>query len=103
GDIQDEITNRVAHTLGLRLADIEARRAERRGTSADAMDYVMRGGALWQRPVSHDNYRAMAEMYGRELQLDEHLPNALLGLRMYCRRESWMDLVIPPRLTCGTP
>jgi TolB-like protein/class 3 adenylate cyclase len=78
--IEDEITNRVAHTLGLRLAGIEARRAERRGTSADAMDYVMRGEALWQRPPSKDNYRAVAEMYERALQLDDRLPAALSGM-----------------------
>jgi TolB-like protein/Tfp pilus assembly protein PilF len=78
--IEDEITNRVAHALGLRLANIEARRAERRGTSADAMDYVMRGDALWQRPVSKDNYRAMAEMFERALQLDDRLPAAMIGM-----------------------
>jgi adenylate cyclase len=55
---EDEITTRIAHSLGLQVINIEARRAERRGTSADAMDYVMRGDALWRRPVSKDNYRS---------------------------------------------
>jgi TolB-like protein/class 3 adenylate cyclase len=78
--IEDEITKRIAYTLDLRLADIEGQRAERRGTSADGMDYVMRGDALWRRPVSKDNYRAAAEMYERALQLDDRLHAALVGM-----------------------
>jgi adenylate cyclase len=78
--IEDEITKRIAHTLDLQLTNIEAQRAERRGTSADAMDYVMRGDVLGDRPVSKDNYGARAEMYERALQLDEHLLPALTGL-----------------------
>jgi TolB-like protein/Tfp pilus assembly protein PilF len=78
--IEDEITKRIAYTLDLRLIDIEARRAGRRGSSADAMDFVMRGNALRQRPVSKDNYRAVAEMYERALQLDDRLPAALNGM-----------------------
>jgi TolB-like protein/DNA-binding winged helix-turn-helix (wHTH) protein/Tfp pilus assembly protein PilF len=79
--IEDEITARIAHTLGLQLIDIEARRAERRGTSADAMDYVMRGNALANRPVfTKEKYRAAEQMFEKALQLDEHLPSALAGL-----------------------
>jgi TolB-like protein len=101
--IEDEITKRIAYTLNLRLIDIEARRAERRGTSADAMDYVMRGDALDLRTPSKDNYRAMAEMYERALQLDDHLPAALNGIANVLAAGSWMDLVMPPRMTCGAP
>jgi tetratricopeptide (TPR) repeat protein len=79
--IEDELTKLIARTLRVRLLDIEARRAERRGTSADAMDYFMRGDALWYRPpLTKDSYRAMVEMYGRALQLDEHFSSARLGL-----------------------
>jgi TolB-like protein/Flp pilus assembly protein TadD len=77
----EDVTKRIARSLFLQVVDFEARRAEQRGASADAMDYYMRGEALWYRPpITKDSYRAMAEMYGRALQLDEHLPNALLGL-----------------------
>jgi tetratricopeptide (TPR) repeat protein len=77
---EDEITKRIVRTLDLRLIDIEAQRAERRGISADAMDYVMRGNALDLRTPSKDNCRAMAEMYERALQLDHRLPAALSGM-----------------------
>src|SRR5262249_11144300 len=72
--IEDEITKRIANTLDLQLTKVEAERAVRRGTSADAVDYIMRGNALWQRPPSKDNYRAIEEKYARAVQLDEHLP-----------------------------
>ncbi len=78
--IQDEITKRIAYALNLQLVNIEARRAERRSTSADAMDYIMRAAALLQQPLSKENYRAQAELYERALQLDEHLPRALTGM-----------------------
>ena len=78
--IEDEITKRIARTLDFQLINIEAQRAERRGTNADAMDYAMRGNALCNQPPSKDNYRAAAGMYERALQLDEHLPAALTGL-----------------------
>jgi len=78
--VEDEITKRIAYALNMQLTHIEAQRAERRGTSPEAIDYVMRGDVLGDRAVSKDNLRAAAEMYERALQLDEHLPAALTGL-----------------------
>jgi TolB-like protein/DNA-binding winged helix-turn-helix (wHTH) protein len=78
--LQDEITKRIARTLNLQLLTIEARRGERRGTSADAMDYAMRAAALSLQPDSKENYRKTAELFERALQLDEHLPRALTGM-----------------------
>jgi TolB-like protein/Tfp pilus assembly protein PilF len=78
--IQDEITKRIANTVGLQLTGIEAQRAERRGANADAVDYIMRANALWERPRSKDNFRAIAELYERAVQLDEHNPRALTAL-----------------------
>ena len=48
-DVQDEITRRIANTLGFQLTRIEAKRAERNRTSPEAMDYVLRGRAFGQR------------------------------------------------------
>ena len=78
--IEDKITKRITQTVHLQLLNIEGQRAERRSTSADAMDYIMRAEAVWQRPISKDNYRALAELYERALQLDEHLPRTLTGM-----------------------
>jgi TolB-like protein/Tfp pilus assembly protein PilF len=78
--IQDEITRRIANTVGLQLTGIEAQRAERRGANADAVDYIMRANALWERPRSKDNFRAITELSERAVQLDEHNPRALTAL-----------------------
>ncbi len=77
---EDEITSRIANTLGLQLVRIEAQRAERNRTNPEAMDYVLRGRALWQRPPSKDRYRQQQELLERALQLDDRLPAALAGL-----------------------
>ena len=77
---EDEITSRILNTLGWQLVLIEAQRAEMNRTSPEAMDYVLRARALWQRPISKDRYRQQAELYERALQLDDRLPIAQAGL-----------------------
>lgn len=76
---EDEITSRIAHTLGYRLVRIEAQRAERNRTNPEAMDYVLRARALFERPVSKDRYRQQQELFERALQLDDRLPAAQAG------------------------
>ncbi len=78
--VQDEITRRIANTLGLQLERIEAQRAERNRTNPEAMDYVLRGSALSQRKTSKDNYQQQQELFERALQLDPRLPIAQIGL-----------------------
>jgi adenylate cyclase len=78
--VQDEVTKRIANTLGLQLTRIEAQRAERNRTNPEAMDYVMRGSGLWLQPVSKDKYQQQQEMFERALQLDPRLPAAQIGL-----------------------
>jgi adenylate cyclase len=78
--VQDEITRRIANTLGLQLERIEAQRAERNRTNPEAMDYVLRGSALWQRKTSKDKYQQQQELFERALQLDPRLPIAQIGL-----------------------
>jgi TolB-like protein/class 3 adenylate cyclase/Tfp pilus assembly protein PilF len=80
--VQDEITERIANTLGLQLTRIEAERAERNRTNPEAMDYVLRGRALWQRPPSKDKYRQQQELFERALQLDDRLPAAQIQLSL---------------------
>jgi len=78
--IEDEITARIARALYLQFTSIEAQRAERQGTSTDAMDYVMRGNAIMERPYfTKEKYVAAIDMFEHALQL-ERLPDALAGL-----------------------
>jgi TolB-like protein/DNA-binding winged helix-turn-helix (wHTH) protein/Flp pilus assembly protein TadD len=78
--INGEIAMRIANTIWFQLVDIEAKRAERRGTSEDVTDYLIRGRAAWHRGYNKDTYRAVAELYAKAVQLDGHNPTALTGL-----------------------
>ena len=52
-EIQDQIVGRLSRAVGLELVDIEARRSEReRPSKPSAIDYVMRGQAMANRPTS---------------------------------------------------
>ncbi len=79
---EDEITSRIANTLGWQLVRIEAQRAERNRTNQEAMDYILRGRALWQRPPSKERYRQQQELFERALQLDNRLPAAQIQLAL---------------------
>ena len=52
-DMQDEITTRLARTVGIELVAAEGRRAEReRPNNMDAIDLAMRGWAILNQPLS---------------------------------------------------
>ena len=76
---EDEITGRIANTLGWKLVLIEAQRTQNR-TNPEAMDYALRARALGERPVSKDNYQQMVDLYERALQVDDRLLAAQIGL-----------------------
>ncbi|HUK08536.1 MAG TPA: BTAD domain-containing putative transcriptional regulator [Stellaceae bacterium] len=78
--IQDEITKHIAATLNLQLINIEVQRAEREGTSVDALDYIMRGNVLIWRGQTKENSLLALAMYEKALQLDEHSPRALASV-----------------------
>jgi TolB-like protein/DNA-binding winged helix-turn-helix (wHTH) protein len=78
--IHDEIATRIAYTVWWQLIDIEAKRAEQRGTGEDLTDYLIRAQAAWHRGYNKDTYRAVAELYAKAVQLDGHNPRALTGL-----------------------
>ncbi|HUK08537.1 MAG TPA: tetratricopeptide repeat protein [Stellaceae bacterium] len=78
--IENEITLRIARALRFQLTAIEVRRAERQSTSADAMDYVMRGDVLSWRGETKQNNIAATAMYEKALDLDPSLPFAKISL-----------------------
>jgi TolB-like protein/Tfp pilus assembly protein PilF len=78
--VHDEIASRIANTAWFQLFEIEAKRAERRGTSQDVTDYLIRGVAAWHKGYNKDTYRAVAELYEKAVQLDGRDPRALTGL-----------------------
>jgi len=80
-DMQDEITARLARTVGIELVADEGQRAEReRPNNMDAVDLAMRGKAILNRPLSLDRTREAGRLFEAALRLDDRNVDALLGL-----------------------
>jgi TolB-like protein/class 3 adenylate cyclase/Flp pilus assembly protein TadD len=80
-DMQDEITARLARTVGIELVAAEGRRAERdRPSNMDAVDLSMRGWALMNQPFSLDLARQARSLFEAALRLDDRNVDALIGL-----------------------
>jgi TolB-like protein/class 3 adenylate cyclase len=65
--LQDEITNRIAITLTTQLVRVEAARPTQR---PDALDYILRGRALFAKARSRDSYAEKIDLFERALALD---------------------------------
>ena len=83
-DMQDEITTRLARTVGIELVAAEGRRAEReRPNNMDAVDLAMRGWAILNQPLSLRRDRAACDLFDAALRLDDRNVDALVGLAFY--------------------
>jgi TolB-like protein/tetratricopeptide (TPR) repeat protein len=83
-DMQDEITTRLARTVGIELVAAEGRRAEReRPNNMDAVDLTMRGWAILNQPLSLRRDRAACDLFEAALRLDDSNVEALIGLAFY--------------------
>jgi TolB-like protein/tetratricopeptide (TPR) repeat protein len=83
-DMQDEITTRLARTVGIELVAAEGRRAEReRPNNMDAVDLAMRGWAILNQPLSLQRAREARELFDAALRLDDRNVEALIGLASY--------------------
>jgi adenylate cyclase len=65
--LQNEITSRLANTLGIELI---AAAAARTTENLDALDYILRGRAVGLKPVSRDSYAERINLFERALALD---------------------------------
>jgi TolB-like protein len=80
-EIQDQIVGRLSRAVGLELVDIEARRSEReRPSKPSAIDYVMRGQAMANRPTSPQTLIAARALFQRANEDDTDNADALAGL-----------------------
>jgi len=80
-EIQDQIVGRLSRAVGLELVDIEARRSERqRPSKPSAIDYVMRGQAMANRPTSPQTMIAARALFQRSIEDDPDNVDALAGL-----------------------
>ncbi|MET4449009.1 TolB-like protein [Bradyrhizobium sp. GM2.2] len=83
-DMQDEITTRLARTVGVELVAAEGRRAEReRPNNMDAGDLAMRGWAILNQPLSLRRDRAACDLFDAALRLDDRNVEALVGLACF--------------------
>jgi adenylate cyclase len=78
---QSEITGRLARTLNLELVQDVGRRIEQeRAIDPDARDLVMRGWALYQRPLSEANRREALQAFERAQAIDPNSVDAEIGI-----------------------
>jgi TolB-like protein/tetratricopeptide (TPR) repeat protein len=80
-DMQDEITTRLARTVGIELIAAEGHRAEReRPNNMDAVDLAMRGWAILNQPLSLHRAHEACDLFDAALRLDDRNVEALVGL-----------------------
>src|SRR5579863_8804109 len=80
-EAQSEITGRLARTLNLELVQAVGRRIEQeRAVDPDAQDLIMRGWALYQRPLSEANRKEALEAFERAEAIDPNSIDAEIGI-----------------------
>ena len=80
-EAQSEITGRLARTLNLELVQAVGRRIEQeRPVDPDAQDLVMRGWALYQRPLSTENRKEALQAFERAQAIDPNSIDAEIGI-----------------------
>jgi tetratricopeptide (TPR) repeat protein len=80
-EVQDQIVGRLSRAIGLQVIDIEARRSEReRPNSPQAIDLVMRGQAIANRPATPQTMTSARELFERALSYDADNVDALAGI-----------------------
>jgi adenylate cyclase len=78
---QSEITGRLARTLNLELVQAVGRRIEQeRAVDPAAQDLVMRGWALYQRPLNAENRKEALRAFERAQTIDPNSLDAEIGI-----------------------
>jgi tetratricopeptide (TPR) repeat protein len=75
--LQDEITSRIAVALNLELVGAEAARPT---NQPDAIDYILRGRAVYLKGPTRGNYEQAISLFERALTLDPRSVEAKSGL-----------------------
>jgi len=74
--LQDQITGRIANSIGRQFIVMAARNAERRNTNPRAADLLVRGIALADKPQSVENLLEQETLFRGALALDPNNSNA---------------------------
>jgi adenylate cyclase len=79
--VQDDIVGRLSRAIGLKMIDTEARRSEReKPKSPEAVDLVMRGKAIANRPTSQATMAQARDLFEQALNVERDNPEALAGV-----------------------
>jgi adenylate cyclase len=79
--VQDDIVGRLSRAIGLKMIDTEARRSERdKPKSPEAVDLVMRGKAIANRPTSRATMVQARDLFEQALNVERDNPEALAGI-----------------------
>jgi adenylate cyclase len=84
--LQNEITARIAYALQSQLAIAQSRRPT---DNPDAMDYILRGRAVMNNPISRENYDKAEEYFAKALALDPKSVDAA----------AWLAVALTVRVT----
>ncbi|MBL8522021.1 MAG: TIR domain-containing protein [Betaproteobacteria bacterium] len=78
--LQDQVTNRIGNTIGPQMIITAARESEKRASTPQVADLLMRARALWLNQQSLQNHQAMEALYRQALALDPNNLRAKAGL-----------------------
>ena len=79
--VQDDIVGRLSRAIGLKMIDTEARRSEReKPKSPEAVDLIMRGKAMANRPTSRATMMQARDLFEQALNVEPDNPEALAGV-----------------------
>jgi TolB-like protein/class 3 adenylate cyclase len=78
---QEEIVDRIGHTLNVALIDLESARSKHeRPTNPDAFDLILRARSIGSHPMSPEEHSDRIRLFEEALRLDPHSINAMTGL-----------------------
>ena len=78
---QEEIVDRIGHTLNVALIDLESARSKReRPTNPDIFDLILRARSIGSHPMGPEEHSERRRLFEQALRLDPRSINAMTGL-----------------------
>ena len=78
--LQDQVTKRIGDSIGPQMVIVSARESEKRATTPQVSDLLMRARALGLKPQSLQNHQAMEALYRQALAIEPGDLSATTGL-----------------------
>ncbi len=78
--LQDQVTNKVSNSIGTQMVVVAARESEKRASTPQVADLLMRARAILLKQQSLENHRTLEALYRQALTIDPENLNAKAGL-----------------------